>query len=555
MLGSPLHEHHLLRYTIAEVPNSPHLVLLTFYDEFEKRVLDIEYTRVRFEDLIIQLQQGADLNLEHVYIKNFSLSRYRQILKLDEAAPVVFNTISAKGCFFDSDTGIDFNGAVFNGKKTSFENCIFSNGFVDFSNTVFNSEEISFRKSKFGSGSTSFRSAKFKEGRLNFNHVNFGTGNTVFVDVHFLDCFVEFKGTYFGDGNLDFKFSKFNKGSVSFERASFSKGRKDFKNVEFGRGRVDFRKVQFNDGDVIFEGAEFNSEKISFRGSVFGCGAKKFDQSKAPGSLLLMDQVELGQGTLSFYDSEWGTLQLQSIQFNVLADLRCKHCKSLRLSDSIIRDIMELPSPDFVGMEELDLKGIRILGRLFVTWSKHLKALIYKPGAYSFQIKAEQFRVLKENFRANGQYDDEDAAYLEFRRCIEKQKLAIVSEKGYARVFSKLGYLWRWFIFDQIGRYATNPMRVLSHALGTVIGFAVVYWFTAHFAPFLGKVGSTLPESLNQSSHFLNSLYYSAITFFTVGYGDYFAVGWLKGVAALEGFCGVFLMSYFTVAFVRKILR
>ena len=98
-------------------------------------------------------------------------------------------------------------------------------------------------------------------------------------------------------------------------------------------------------------------------------------------------------------------------------------------------------------------------------------------------------------------------------------------------------------------------MRVLSHALCTVIGFAVVYWFTAHFAPFLGKVGSTLPESLNQSSHFLNSLYYSAITFFTVGYGDYFAVGWLKGVAALEGFCGVFLMSYFTVAFVRKILR
>jgi len=50
-------------------------------------------------------------------------------------------------------------------------------------------------------------------------------------------------------------------------------------------------------------------------------------------------------------------------------------------------------------------------------------------------------------------------------------------------------------------------------------------------------------------------LYYSAITFFTVGYGDYFALGWIKLFAVIEGFCGVFLMSYFTVAFVRKILR
>jgi hypothetical protein len=45
------------------------------------------------------------------------------------------------------------------------------------------------------------------------------------------------------------------------------------------------------------------------------------------------------------------------------------------------------------------------------------------------------------------------------------------------------------------------------------------------------------------------------ITMGTIGYGDYFPHGSLKFVAALEGFSGVFLMSYFTVAFVRKILR
>jgi len=68
-------------------------------------------------------------------------------------------------------------------------------------------------------------------------------------------------------------------------------------------------------------------------------------------------------------------------------------------------------------------------------------------------------------------------------------------------------------------------------------------------------VGTTLPETMNRAAEFGNCLYYSAITFFTVGYGDYFALGWIKLFAVIEGFCGVFLMSYFTVAFVRKILR
>ncbi len=75
------------------------------------------------------------------------------------------------------------------------------------------------------------------------------------------------------------------------------------------------------------------------------------------------------------------------------------------------------------------------------------------------------------------------------------------------------------------------------------------------YLPFFGSIESTLPQNLNHFQEFWNSIYYSAITFFTIGYGDYFPYGPLKFVAAIEGFSGVFLMSYFTVAFVRKILR
>ena len=89
----------------------------------------------------------------------------------------------------------------------------------------------------------------------------------------------------------------------------------------------------------------------------------------------------------------------------------------------------------------------------------------------------------------------------------------------------------------------------------TVFIYGVLYYLITRFTPSLGSVASALPASMDHHSEFWNSVYYSAITFCTVGYGDYFATGALKLLAALEGFSGIFLMSYFTVAFVRKILR
>ncbi len=49
--------------------------------------------------------------------------------------------------------------------------------------------------------------------------------------------------------------------------------------------------------------------------------------------------------------------------------------------------------------------------------------------------------------------------------------------------------------------------------------------------------------------------YHSAITFLTIGYGDYYPAGISRVISIVEGWSGLFLMSYFTVAFVRKILR
>lgn len=51
------------------------------------------------------------------------------------------------------------------------------------------------------------------------------------------------------------------------------------------------------------------------------------------------------------------------------------------------------------------------------------------------------------------------------------------------------------------------------------------------------------------------ALYYSAITFTTVGYGDWHPVGWARLFASLEALGGITIMSAFTVILVRKIIR
>jgi hypothetical protein len=73
----------------------------------------------------------------------------------------------------------------------------------------------------------------------------------------------------------------------------------------------------------------------------------------------------------------------------------------------------------------------------------------------------------------------------------------------------------------------------------------------------LSGLGATVSAVGNPDklSILLQSYYHSGITFFTIGYGDVYPTGLSRVFSGLEGFVGVFMMSYFTVAFVRKVLR
>lgn len=567
MLGSPLHEHQLLRYTvlIEDTPifNLNQTAVISFFSKNNKRVAVFKYGVCNNEIIYNKIEKGENINLNNCYLKDFSISEYRKKRNLENHAIVKLINFSAKEAFFDCEILTDFTYSEFEGSKTVFESAIFGNGYTNFLSANFGDGDVNFKKVKFGSGSSCFQSVKFGDGNISFNSTNFGTGNLSFVDANFSNGNVDFKNTYFGDGIVDFKFARFSSGDISFERASFGKGKKDFKNVEFGGGKIDFRRIEFNDGDVSFEGVEFGDGKVTFRNSTFGNGHKSFEQSDFADGEAQFDFVNFGRGTVSFNGSRASIISFKGCPLNCFIDLRFSECKLIDLSNTIVRDILDMmPENEKVIIKEINIVGMRILGRIFIDWYfNKVDDLIYNQQSTSLFQKAEQFRILKENFRINGQYDDEDFSYVEFKRCQAKANLKKHSGNKLKTFFIKYpSYYFQRYVFDFIGRYATNPIRVLINMGITFFIFSIIYfvcsiWFNEYGHVVAGGLETIPFKDLNLLESFGNSLYYSGITFFTIGYGDYFTVGILKPIAVLEGFSGVFLMSYFTVAFVRKILR
>ena len=100
--------------------------------------------------------------------------------------------------------------------------------------------------------------------------------------------------------------------------------------------------------------------------------------------------------------------------------------------------------------------------------------------------------------------------------------------------------LWSWLIKLLCG-YGEKPERVTISAAVVVLGSALIYF----------AIGTLTPNT------FLNSLYYSAVSFTALGYGSWAPqpTGWVKGLGALEAFIGVFMMALFLITFTRKMTR
>jgi uncharacterized protein YjbI with pentapeptide repeats len=557
----------------------PKTAIITFVNEdTNKRSTEI-LGHMEAEDIYKLIEEKQIIRLDYCYVNRFSLSEYRITREMLKKDRVSIEGLTARHAFFNCDSKIDFTFADFGTGDINLEHAVFAKGMlslnsvnfgdghvyfnytefldgnVDFANTIFGSGEVSFKNAIFHKGHKDFQYADFGHGDVSFVNAEFGDGDVSFINTVFHEGDISFKVARFGDGKIDFHYAKFANGDIVFERAEFGKGRVDFRTVEFNHSRVNFNRTVFGDGDVTFEGSELKGGKFLFKRALLGSGELGFEQVEFGNAELILDGTYFGEGNISFNHSSFKILSLKSCHIDHYLDLRLAYCDTLDLSDTITRDIVDMKPYDFdIDIKRFNIIGMRLLGRIYLDWDKNkVKEMIENKEDVGLRAKAEEFRTLKQNFNVTGLYNDEDTAYVAFKRYEALADLNEgVAQKKWTAIYQYPYYGFKWLVFDKIGLYATAPSRVLISVVFIWFSFALVYYSLALLG--WGETRSSVSNPDNLSTLSL-SLYHSAVTFFTIGYGDVFPMKLSRVFSALEGFMGVFMMSYFTVAFVRKILR
>ena len=530
-------------------------------------------------DIFTIINEGKDLVLDNCYVSEFSVSAFRRHNNLDKKEMVTINGFSAVNAFFESkistdfshvtfsDGGVSFDGAHFAKGRVLFNGATFGKGDVVFSNTyfreghiemngaIFDDGDFLFKNAVVNDGLKDFQDVKFGKGEVSFANTEFNRGDLLFINTQFNDGRFNFKVTRITGGKVDFHYSVFGDCEIMFERTEFGNSRVDFRTVNFGSGRINFNRSVFGNGEVNFEGASSKSGKIQFKKAEMGSGPKYFNLMEMDDTDISFERTDFGDGDISFYESRFNTLSLKSCHLDHYVDLRLAKAQILDVSDTIVRDIVDLEPYDFpVDISILDMSGMRLVGKLYIDWRLNkCDKIIANQDSTTLRQKADQFRILKENFSGTGKYEDEDRAYVMFKRY---EALSLHTEQkergGLPKLLSYIPKGFKWLVFDKIGLYATAPGRVLISVL--------IFWFCFGFIYYIIEVtglGKTV-SAVGNPDHltvFLQSYYHSAITFFTIGYGDVYPQGLSRIISGIEGFMGVFMMSYFTVAFVRKVLR
>ena len=110
-------------------------------------------------------------------------------------------------------------------------------------------------------------------------------------------------------------------------------------------------------------------------------------------------------------------------------------------------------------------------------------------------------------------------------------------------------------LVDLFCGYGEAPLRIIGLSIAIIVFCALIYTFTG--LNYQGEILSYNSElSFRDNFYlFLSCLYYSVVTFTTLGYGDFTPVGLSRAIAAIEAFTGSFTIALFVVVFVKKMTR
>jgi len=187
---------------------------------------------------------------------------------------------------------------------------------------------------------------------------------------------------------------------------------------------------------------------------------------------------------------------------------------------------------------------------------------------------AKQYNAIRDILRAQPGADDkqEDRChflYMDLSRRAKAADLGSLRGTRWVKVAGEV--VWDFVVSRNALGYLIELKRILVTGLLLVLGFTLLFglgfeaWHTEWilYTPSVVDAHGVAidPEVLTREKWgggwqaVCSSLYFSIMTFVTLGYGDFAPVGGAKIWAGLEAFLGVTLIALFTVAWGRKMIR
>jgi hypothetical protein len=162
-----------------------------------------------------------------------------------------------------------------------------------------------------------------------------------------------------------------------------------------------------------------------------------------------------------------------------------------------------------------------------------------KPWPGDWEEVSSIYRKLKQAHQKHGDYAKAGEFYYREMEC---KKKALKEKKLSLDWFKSFGYS---FLKHSCG-YGEKPLRVMRNSLISVLGFAFAYFFTNS----INLSGNSVLRNI------LQSIYFSTITFTTLGYGDIHPINDAGRVLAMsEAVLGAIFIALFIFVFGRKMMR
>ena len=377
-----------------------------------------------------------------------------------------------------------------------------------------------------------FRYATF-ESEATFGEVTF-KGETDFSDA-------TFEGeVWFGEvtfkGKIDFSDATFE-GEIWFLHATF-KDEAVFWDATF-KGKASFSDAIF-ESKAIFSDATFESEatfgEVTFEGNTDFSDATfkentSFRDATFEGNTDFSDATFEGDADFVFATFENNVhFDLATLPKGKTLVLKVKSKSNISFMHTILENIcleLDLEKEAFINFTNSILRNTQIK-------KEKINGHILQEQTKDFFKAKEIYLLLKNNFHSIGRYDDESWAF-------KKEK--DMERKSNCHFETLHKWLWSCFLNGIFG-YGERPVRVIISAISIILIFTFLFMNSGISDTSIG--GFT-------SNNFLDCVYFSVITFTTLGYGDFRPLeGWSRIFAGTEAFIGALMMALFVYTFARK---